>query len=427
VNENHPSVPARDDESTARGISRRHFLKRSTGLAGAAAVAAVPVAQAADGVPAWMQTPGKPLSTGGAPSRFEAKTGRIVTAGYGAIAPGTGSSRTPLHLLEGTITPSAFHFERHHNGVPDIDPAQHQLLIHGLVQRPLAFSLEALARYPMVSRTCFVECSGNSSGNTQPKPPQANVAVIHGLLSVSEWTGVPLGLLLDEAGVTPGGDWLLAEGADAAAMSRSVPLTKAYEDAIVALYQNGERIRPEQGYPMRLLLPGWEGNMNVKWLRRLKVTQGPTHTKDETSKYSDPLPDGRAEQFTFLQEVKSVITRPAGADRLPGAGWYEITGLAWSGRGRIRRVEVSTDGGATWREATLQGPVLAKSATRFRLGWQWDGQRTVLQSRATDEHGHVQPTRAVWQARYAPTMRYHNNMIQSWEVAANGSVSNVYL
>lgn len=409
-------------------IDRRTFLARGASVAGAAAGLAAADAAAQETVPAWMQTPGAPMRGYGTPSSFEAKTQRTVTPGFGDLAPGVGSSRTPHHLLEGTITPAGLHFERHHNGVPAIDPAQHRLMIHGLVARPLVFSMETLARYPMTSRICFLECSGNSSPNTlSPKPPQSSAGAIHGMVSCSEWTGVPLALLLNEAGIQPGADWILAEGADAVAMSRSVPLYKALDDAMIALYQNGEKLRPEQGYPVRLLLPGWEGNMSVKWLRRIKVTQGPTHARDETSRYTDPTPDGKALQFTFEMGVKSVITRPSVGMKMPARGWYEITGLAWSGAGRIRKVEISTDGGATWKDAALQGPVFARSLTRFRMPWSWDGSRVVLQSRAVDEKGSVQPTRAALLSQFAMPMRYHNHTIQSWEIAADGSVSNVYI
>jgi sulfane dehydrogenase subunit SoxC len=411
--------------------NRRTFLARSAGLAGAAAAglgAAEAAAQGLESVPPWMQTMGAPMRGYGQPSKFEAKVLRPTATGYATVTPGAGASRTPLQDLEGTITPNGLHFEHHHNGVPDIDPAKHPLLVHGLVARPLTFSVAALSRYPMVSRICFVECAGNSRLNTQPpKPLQATAGAIHGLASCSEWTGVPLALLLSEAGIAPGAQWLLAEGADAAAMSRSVPLAKALDDALVALYQNGERIRPEQGYPMRLLLPGWEGNMNVKWLRRIKLTTGPTHTKDETSKYSDLLPDGKAHQFTFEQGVKSLITFPSFGRNLDGRGLYEISGLAWSGAGRVAKVEISTDGGATWREAALQRPIFPKSFTRFRLPWDWNGSPATLQSRAIDEKGNVQPTRATWIARYAPGQAYHSNAIQAWGIAADGRVSNVHI
>src|SRR5688572_10063781 len=292
-----------------RRHDRRAFLARSAALtAGVAAGAATGASQAAEkgaaALPAWSRAPGTPMRAYGMPSRFEEPVKRVVSTGYATVAPGTGSSLTPLEALEGTLTPSGLHFERHHSGVPDIDPAQHKLYIHGLVKRALAFTPAALARYPLVSRTHFVECSGNSSRNTLPKALQVTCGTLHGLVSNSEWTGVPLALLLDEAGVDPSATWLLAEGADSAAMSRSIPLDKARDDAIVALYQNGERLRPEQGYPVRLLLPGWEGNMSVKWLRQLKLTAEPLHTKDETSKYTDLRRDGKALQFTFVMGAK---------------------------------------------------------------------------------------------------------------------------
>ncbi|HEX2479031.1 MAG TPA: sulfite dehydrogenase [Geminicoccaceae bacterium] len=424
-----PTARSRSDGSS---INRRTFLARSAGIAGAAAAGmtakSASAQDAAMTVPPWMQTMGAPMRGYGNPSKFEAKVLRVAASGYAQVTPGAGASRTPLQALEGTITPSGLHFERHHNGVPDIDPAQHRLLIHGLVKKPLVFTMETLERYPMTSRVYFVECAGNSGPNTvNPKPPQVTAQAIHGLVSCSEWTGVPLAMLLNEAGIESGADWLLAEGADAAAMSRSVPLAKGLDDALLALYQNGERLRPEQGYPIRLLLPGWEGNMNVKWLRRIKVTQGPTHTKDETSKYSDMIPAGKALQFTFEMGVKSVITRPSFGGKLAGPGFYEISGIAWSGAGRIRRVDVSLDGGATWKEAALQGPVLSKSLTRFRLPWDRNGARAVLASRAVDEKGNVQPTRAAWLAEHAQPARYHNHSIQAWEVAADGSIANVFI
>ncbi len=422
--------------TSGNALDRRDFLKQGIKVAGAAAVggmagtAAFP-SQGAEPIgkefPAWSTTIGKPLATYGQPSRFEEPVKRYAASGYGTLAPGTGSARTPIEKLEGVITPNGLHYDRSHNGTPDIDPAKHKLLIHGLVKRPLTFSIAELSRYPMVSRICFLECAGNSSGNAiSPEPPQVSAGNVHGLVSCADWTGVPLALLLDEAGVEPAGKWLLAEGADSAAMSRSIPMEKAYDDAIVALYQNGERIRPENGYPVRLLLPGWEGNMNVKWLARLKVTDGPTHTKDETSKYTDPMSDGKARQFTFELGVKSIITRPSGTMTMHGAGLHEISGLAWSGAGRVSRVEVSTDGGASWRDAALQGQALAKSLVRFRLPWDWNGAPALLQSRAIDEKGNVQPTRTMYKAENAVDGRFHYNAINSWSVGADGSIKNVY-
>ena len=414
------------DDSPGR-TDRRAFLVRTAGIAGAAVAGRAHAEDAPPAVPKWMREQGGPLKGYGQRSKFEESVKRYVGQPYGAIAPGAGASRTPIEALDGTITPASLHFERSHNGIPDIDPAQHRLLIHGLVRKPLVFTTQALYRYPMTSRVCFIECGGNSNPNSlSPKPPQVPPGAIHGLVSCSEWTGVPLSLLLEEAGIEPSADWLLAEGADPVAMSHSIPLEKALDDAMVALYQNGERLRPEQGYPVRLLLPGWLGNSNVKWLRRIKLTQGPTQAKDETSKYTDPTPDGKARQFTFVMGVKSVITRPAIGTKMHGPGWYEISGIAWSGAGKVRKVEVSTDGGASWRDATLQEPVVAKSVTRFRLPWEWNGQRALLQSRATDETGRVQPARAAWEVQYMPRQRYHNNSIQTWAIDADGSIANVF-
>jgi sulfane dehydrogenase subunit SoxC len=408
--------------------SRRRFLAQGAALAGGAASSTLAPPGAAQELAAepWERVYGTGFTGYGQPSRFEAPVQRHIVRPYGELAPGSGAAFAPLESLEGIITPSSLHNIRNHSGTPEIDPKAHRLLIHGLVARPLMFTVESLLRYPMTTRTYFVECSGNSGRALVPQPAQVPVGAIHGNMSCSEWTGIPLRMLLEEAGLASSAKWLLAEGADSAHMSRSIPLEKAFDDALVALYQNGERLRPEQGYPVRLLLPGWEGNMSVKWLRRIKATEEPTHTKDETSKYTDLLPDGRALQFTFEMGVKSVITRPSSTMALPRPGRYEISGLAWSGAGRIRQVEVSTDGGATWAAASLQGEERPKSFVRFRLPWEWTGKSALLQSRASDEKGRVQPTRKDWSARYAPDMRYHNNAMASWAVAADGKVTHVY-
>ncbi len=408
-------------------LHRRLFLTQGAAVlgTGVALLTARNASAAPFEVPATMKTPGTPASGYGERSHFESKVQRMTNGA--PPTPGTGGSRTPLEHLEGIITPNGLHFERHHNGIPDIDPEQHRVLIHGLVERPLVFSLDALSRYPLVSRIQFLECSGNSGGMNAPEPAQQGAGALHGLVSCANWTGVPLSILLQEAGVKPEGKWLLAEGADAAGMSRSVPLAKAYDDAILALYQNGERLRPSNGYPVRLFLPGYEGNMNVKWLRRIKVTAEPTMTKDETSKYTDLLPNGRAEMFTFPMGVKSVITSPSGTQKMQGAGLYQISGIAWSGAGKIRRVDVSADRGKTWAPAKLDEPVLSKAVARFRLPWRWDGGPSVLMSRATDETGNVQPTRAKLMADRGPNYRYHYNAIQSWNVTAAGEIGNVYV
>jgi sulfane dehydrogenase subunit SoxC len=408
-------------------LHRRLFLRGGAALLSAAGLElmiARPAAAGPPDVPASMKVPGAGMSPYGRRSRFEDDVQRTVGAVPGTV--GAGASRTPLERLEGIITPGALHFERHHNGIPDIDPAEHRLLVHGLVQRPLTFDLDSLARYPLVSRIAFVECSGNSAANNAPEAPQDTAGGIHGLLSCSEWTGVPLGLLLDEAGVRSEAAWVVAEGADAAAMSRSVPIAKAREDALVAIYQNGEHLRPGNGYPMRLLLPGWEGNANVKWLRRLQLSANPAMTKDETSKYTDLLPNGKALQFTFPMGVKSVITSPSGGASMRGAGLYQISGVAWSGAGRIRRVEVSADGGRSWGEAALSEPILPRALTRFRMPWRWAGGDAVLQSRAVDETGAVQPTRDMLLSERGTPYRYHYHAIQSWAVDERGEVRNVY-
>ena len=405
------------------------LLHRRSLLGFAAAIGAAGTARAADpvgqGSPPAMLKQGRGFEAYGVPSDFEKPV--LKTIAFGAGRPGTGTSRTPLHMLEGTITPAGLHFERHHNGVPDLDPAKHELLIHGLVERPLIFTRETLSRYPMESRVHFIECAGNSGANAGPGGLTGDVTSIHGLLSNSEWTGVSLKLLLDEAGVKKEARWVLAEGADPAGMSRSVPMSICMDDAMIALYQNGEAIRPANGYPMRLLLPGCQGNANVKWLRRLKAVATPVNTKDETSKYSLLLPDGRAEQFHLEFGPKSVILKPSPGLTMKSAGLYEISGLAWTGGGKIRKVEVSADGGKSWAQAALTGPVQSKAATRFRMPWRWDGGPAVVLSRATDEKGEVQPTRNSWLAMYGPGQGYHYNAIQSWAIAANGAVTNVYL
>ncbi len=407
---------------------RRGFLKQGAALVTGAASAGLATgadAQNLAGQP-WERVYGKGFTGYGQPSRFEQPVARHLGKPYGDLAPGSGAARAPIEALEGIITPSGLHNDRSHSGTPDIDPKQHQLLLHGLVARPLTFSVEALLAYPMTTRIHFLECSGNSNGALAPKPLQQPAGALHGNMACSEWTGIPLRVLLDEAGVKPEAKWMLAEGADSAHMSRSIPLEKAFDDAMIALYQNGERLRPEQGYPVRLLLPGWEGNMNVKWLRRIKLIESPSYTKDETSKYTDTLPDGRSLQFTFEMGVKSVITKPSSTMKLPRPGLYQISGLAWSGAGRIRRVEVSTDGGASWADAALTGEERTRAFVRFRLPWDWTGKEAVLQSRATDEKGQVQPARAVWLAQYSPGNSYHNNSIVSWSVDADGSVKHVY-
>ncbi len=407
------------------------LLHRRTVLGAGAAlsVAAATRSSAAPlDIPEWSQYPGLPMSEYGQPSPHEAHVKRSVLGLYpDGIGDGAGVSFTPLEKLEGTVTPNGLFFERHHSGIPEIEPERHELVVHGMVRQPLAFTINDLLSLPMISRLGFLECAGNSLFNSFSEPQQRSAGEIHGLIGAAEWTGVLLSDVLDLTGVDPNASWLLAEGADAAKQSRSIPLSKVMGgDAMIALYQNGERLRPEQGYPMRLVLPGWQGSMQTKWLRRIKVTDGPTHTKDETSKYSLSQKDGKAQQFTFEMGVKSVITRPSPGIAPARPGLYQISGLAWSGAGRIARVEISADGGESWAEAALDGPTLPQMLTRFRLPWVWDGAPSVLMSRAVDESGAVQPPRTEWYEPWAPGQLYHQNAIQAWALAKNGDVTNVY-
>lgn len=340
----------------------------------------------------------------------------------------TSWSLTPLDKGIGNITPSGLHFERHHGGIPTIDPSKHNMLIHGLVNKPLTFSVAEIKRMPSVTRKHFIECSGN--GLTEwKKPTLKTVQGTHGLLSTSEWTGVLFSTFARETGLKEGAAWVLAEGSDSAVMTRSIPLEKMLKDAMIVYGQNGEAIRPEQGYPLRLLLPGFEGNTHIKWLRRLEVSDKPFMTREETSKYTDLLANGKARQFSLDMDAKSVITFPSGSMKLPGPGFYSINGLAWTGRGRIQSVDVSTDGGNTWYPARLDSTPEPMCTVRFSFPWVWDGKPAVLQSRCTDETGYVQPTLKdliALRGQNGPFGSiYHLNSIQSWGVSEGGDVSNV--
>jgi sulfane dehydrogenase subunit SoxC len=385
-----------------------------------AGAAPAPAAPAAAG-----QAPAVPLDATkvpGTPTTAQSARSAFVTPARTPTGLITGGSYTPLQELTGTITPSDLHFERHHGGVAHLDPRRYKLLVHGLAERATVFTLDDLTRLPSVTRVHFVECAGN--GRTAYRAPRRDLTpqLIDGMTSNSEWTGVPLSVLLREAGVKREARWVLAEGGDAVLLSRSVPLEKALDDALVAYAQNGEPLRPAHGYPVRLLLPGWEANMCIKWLRRLELIAEPNMSRDETAKYTDPLPNGTARQFSFEMDVKSTVTHPTHPTRLRGAGWVQISGLAWSGRGRVTRVDVSTDGGRSWTEAELQDPVLPKAHTRFRLPWRWDGGPATLLSRATDETGATQPTLAEFRERRGAGTDYHFNFIRAWAVEADGGV-----
>jgi sulfane dehydrogenase subunit SoxC len=427
------SDPVSTPASAQQAPNRRRFLQSGAAL-GAALVAGAGLPLAGRAQPA----PDDPSKVLGGPLRPYGERSRFQESVRESVSPGglntIGGSFTPLDETLGIITPSALHYVVQRGGTPDIDPRKHRLLIHGLVDRPVILTMEELRRLPSTSRILFLECQGNSMAEWHPLPTGADlpwrrksVRGTHGLTSCSEWTGVPLALLLREAGLQRGAAWILAEGADATGNERSIPLAKAMDDVLVAYGQNGEAMRPENGYPLRLIVPGWTGNINVKWLRRLTVADQPYLTRMDGVGQPTLMPDGKARQLQFVLEAKSVITFPAGDQRLPGPGRYEITGLAWSGRGLVQRVEVSTDGGTTWRDARLQEPVLPRAHTRFRLDWPWDGREAVLQSRCTDETGYVQPTLAALVKVRGLNSIYFNNAIQSWQVATDGRVHNVHV
>ena len=411
--------------------TRRAFLKRS--IAGAAVVAGAAGAGSAAAGEAvitetqdWNRYPGDGVDARpyGRPSQFEA---HVVRKNVPWLTSDAISSVnfTPLHELDGIITPSGLCFERHHAGIAEINPADHRLMINGLVEKPLVFTMEDLKRFPRENHAYFLECAANSG--MEWRGAQLNgCQFTHGMIHCLMYTGVKLKHLLDEAGVKAEGKWLLAEGADASSMTRSIPLEKAMDDCLVAFGMNGEALRPEQGYPVRLVVPGWEGNMWVKWLRRLEVGDQPWQHREETSKYTDLLANGKARRFTFVMDVKSVITNPSPqAPIRHGKGPLVITGLAWSGNGTIKRVDVSIDGGRNWKTARIDGPSLNKALHRFYYEFDWDGSELFLQSRAIDSEGFVQPTKDQLRSVRGPNSIYHNNGIQTWHVNADGVIENV--
>jgi sulfane dehydrogenase subunit SoxC len=408
---------------------RRGFLKRTAALAGGIAIA--PAARG-QGDPAILTLPahskglGQPVAARGygLPSEHEKNLQRRESPGLTRV-PQASVAFAPLQGMFGIITPSGLHFERHHQGWWDIDPRQHRLMLMGMVRAPKVYTMDDLMRLPSVSRIHFIECGANT-GMEWGNVAVPSVQYTHGMLSCCEFTGVRLSTLLDDCGADlKKGRYLLAEGADGSGLTRTIAMERALDDAIVAWGMNGEMLRPENGYPLRLVVPGVQGVSWVKWLRRLEVGDQPWYTREEVLHYIDLMPDGRHRQFTSIQECKSVITSPSGGQTLLDRGHYNVTGLAWSGRGRIRRVDVSFDGGRNWRTARLESPVLSKALTRFNAGWTWDGGPAILQSRAIDETGYVQPKISQLRATRGTRSIYHNNAIQSWQVAANGEVSNV--
>ncbi|MGQ7791575.1 sulfite dehydrogenase [Faunimonas sp. B44] len=413
--------------------SRRGFLTGvAAGTTVAAGVLAGRPAAAAESDPAITELPdwsrylgdGVAVRPYGQPSQFEAHVVRRDVAWLTA-SPESSVSFTPLHELDGILTPNGLCFERHHAGIAEVDPNQHRLMINGLVDRPLVFTMDDIKRFPRENRVYFLECAANSG--MEWRGAQLNgCQYTHGMVHSVMYTGVPLKRILEEAGLKTNAAWVMPEGADSSAMNRSIPLQKALDDCLVAFKMNGEALRPEQGYPLRLVVPGWEGNMWVKWLRRIEVGDEPWHTREETSKYTDLLENGQSRRFTWVMDAKSVITSPSPQAPLNHKkGMTVISGLAWSGRGTVSRVDVSLDGGRNWHSARLDGPVLPRAVSRFYYEFDWDGSDLLLQSRAMDDTGYVQPTKDELRAVRGVNSIYHNNGIQTWHVRSNGEVENV--
>jgi sulfane dehydrogenase subunit SoxC len=412
--------------------SRRGFLRKAAALAGGAGAVFSGNARGAEGDPAILKLPrhstglGQPVAARsyGLPSVNENRLQRRESPGLTRV-PQASVSFTPLQDLFGIITPNGVHFERHHQGWWDIDPAQHRLMVMGLVRKPKVYTMDDLMRLPSISRIHFIECGANT-GMEWGNVAVPTVQYTHGMLACCEFTGVRLATLLDDCGFdAKKGKFVLAEGADGASLTRTIAMERALDDAIVAWGMNGEMLRPENGYPLRLVVPGVQGVSWVKWLRRLEVGDAPWYTREEVLHYVDLMPDGTQRQFTSIQECKSVIATPSGGQTLLDRGYYNVTGLAWSGRGRVGRVDVSTDGGRSWRTARIEPPVLPKALTRFNIDWIWDGGPAILQSRAIDDTGYVQPRIRELRAVRGTRSIYHNNAIQSWQVAPGGEVTNV--
>jgi sulfane dehydrogenase subunit SoxC len=414
----------------SNGSGRRRFLKQAAALAGVAAGAGAGAEWAARGQSA--KTDGQVKSGGPDPHDHRELLRRGARFSVDHI-----TYYTPLQDYGGIITPAHLHFvQQHSSHFPEIDPQQHRLTIHGLVDRPLSLSMDDLKRLPSVSRVHFLECQGNSSGIIHHQGNQnmgLPVQFIWGMTSCSEWTGVPLSVLLNEVGLKNEASWLVYEGADPGKFSHTLPMAKALDDVFVAYGQNGEPLRVEQGYPIRMIVPGWEGPFSVKYLRHIKVVDQPYHAWNEAMNHSIPRGDlgGKSRWYHFQWAAKSVITRPSGGQKLPGPGYVQITGLAWSGGGAVSKVEVSTDGGRSWKDAKLQTPVHSKAHTRFTFDWVWDGQEAVLMSRCTDDQGDVQPSMAELYRSWGitdlekPSRTTHFNAIQPWKVARDGSLTDV--
>ena len=410
--------------------TRRAFLRGAAAVGAGVVTSSAAQAQTADPLIVeqqdWAQSFGDGVDATpyGLPIEYE---GDVIRRNVEWLTADTVSSInfTPIHALDGTITPQGCAFERHHSGAIDLKKSDYRLMINGLVDTPLVFTYEDLERFPRENHVYFCECAANTG--MEWAGAQLNGAQFtHGMIHNMEYTGVPLRLLLQEAGYDTAGKWVFVEGADASSNGRSIPMEKALDDVLVAFKANGEALRKEHGYPVRLVVPGWEGNMWVKWIRRIEVTNEPVESREETSKYTDTLEDGTSRKWTWAMDAKSVVTSPSPqAPITHGKGPLVITGLAWSGNGSITRVDVSRDGGKTWETARLAKPGEKMALTRFYLDVDWDGSEMLLQSRAMDETGYVQPTKAQLREVRGLNSIYHNNCIQTWWVRENGEAENV--
>ncbi|MBY6134956.1 sulfite dehydrogenase [Nocardioides marinus] len=418
------------DDAKGMAPSRRQFLTGAAAAGAGAVAAGAGRAAAPDPLITEVQDWASGLGDGvdvtpyGLPIEYESD---VVRRNVEWLTADTISSInfTPIHALDGTITPQGCAFERHHSGAIELRKEDYRLMINGLVDTPLVFTYADLERFPRENRVYFCECAANSG--MEWAGAQLNGAQFtHGMIHNMEYSGVPLRTLLEEAGVSPQSKWVYVEGADASSNGRSIPLEKAMDDVLVAFKANGEALRKEHGYPVRLVVPGWEGNLWIKWLRRVEVMDQPVESREETSKYTDTLANGISRKWTWEMDAKSVITSPSPqAPVTHGKGPLVITGLAWSGRGAISGVDVSLDGGKTWQQARLAAPGADKALTRFYLDINWDGAEMLLQSRARDTSGYVQPTKAQLREVRGLNSIYHNNAIQTWWVKANGEAENV--
>jgi len=416
-----------EDRST---LSRRALLGGAAAAAGSIATTSVAGASGnpanlPPNVPEWTPYLGAGVDANpyGMPSEHEA---HVIRRSVEWLTASSESSVnfTPLQDLDGFVTPNGLCFERHHGGVPEVIPQDYRLMINGLVDRELIFTLDDLKRFPQANRFHFLECAAN--GGMEWRGAQLNgCQYTFGMVHNVQYSGVMLKDICREVGIRPEAKWVLAEGGDSAGMNRSIPIEKILDDCMIAYSMNGEALRPEQGYPARLVVPGWEGNMWVKWIRRMEFGDQPYMAREETSKYTDLMENGKARMFTWVMDAKSVVTSPCPEKPMMHKGQNLLKGLAWSGRGKIARVDVSLDGGRNWQTAELHGPVLDKCLTRFTLPFVWNGEEMLVQSRAMDETGYVQPTIQVLQAERGVNSIYHNNAIATWLVHSDGVVENV--